>query len=552
MPKVITLSSLFSDAKSNGAGETPAAALNMTTKAYSKAAGAVGASSDELPDRIYVPRNSLLTEMLTITDIRTIRHIFISIMIVLGLQVVFSDVVDKGRLDLNFDLVTWCFGQFQLVFYTWLYMTLSTLIAVYSGFHYWSNSRLEYLQREVKLRAAAADSKKQQSKSVQYDYIWLGMFVAYMLAFLVLPASVVVRNRLPPASSFVVLMEQLRMIMKTYAFVRSNVPRAIRNGYLNLALANGGASDSAKFDLETKTTTTTTSSAEGTNIEEVDEDDDEKSKVCPNFSNYLYFLFAPTLVYRDSYPRTKRIRWNLVFYDFAQVIGAILYTNYIFERFCIPVFSNFNTEHVSLRMFIYSILNCTLAGTLLLLVAFFAFLHCWLNAWGEMLRFADRMFYKDWWNSSNFSNYYRTWNVVVHDWLYTYIYKDCFYIFGKKQRVASQFVIFFVSAVFHEYVLTLAFGFFFPVLFLMFGAVGFLCIFLKPNSKDFMNLMTWLGLYIGLGALMCLYSVEWYARLNCPKSFESSLVDYLLPRAFTCGMGHKIESNATRLDRVDL
>ena len=82
---------------------------------------------------------------------------------------------------------------------------------------------------------------------------------------------------------------------------------------------------------------------------------------------------------------------------------------------------------------------------------FFAILHSWLNAFAEMLRFADRLFYKvrsipycyhasaiqqsrdfivlmmqDWWNSSSFSSYYRTWNVVVHDWLYTYIYKDCF------------------------------------------------------------------------------------------------------------------------------
>lgn len=32
--------------------------------------------------------------------------------------------------------------------------------------------------------------------------------------------------------------------------------------------------------------------------------------------------------------------------------------------------------------------------------------------------------FQDWWNSTTFSNYYRTWNVVVHDWLYTYIYKD--------------------------------------------------------------------------------------------------------------------------------
>jgi sterol O-acyltransferase len=106
--------------------------------------------------------------------------------------------------------------------------------------------------------------------------------------------------------------------------------------------------------------------------------------------------------------RTARVRWYEVFINFAQVVGAVLYTNYIFVRFCIPVFKHFNTEHVSLKMFAHSILNCTLPGTLLLLVGFFAFLHCWLNAFAEMLRFADRMFYKDWWNSTNFSNYYRT------------------------------------------------------------------------------------------------------------------------------------------------
>lgn len=33
---------------------------------------------------------------------------------------------------------------------------------------------------------------------------------------------------------------------------------------------------------------------------------------------------------------------------------------------------------------------------------------------------------KDWWNSTSFAAYYRTWNVVVHDWLYTYVYKEVF------------------------------------------------------------------------------------------------------------------------------
>lgn len=40
--------------------------------------------------------------------------------------------------------------------------------------------------------------------------------------------------------------------------------------------------------------------------EECDLDRDNvrnETKLCPDFSCYLYFLFAPTLVYRDIYPR---------------------------------------------------------------------------------------------------------------------------------------------------------------------------------------------------------------------------------------------------------
>lgn len=59
---------------------------------------------------------------------------------------------------------------------------------------------------------------------------------------------------------------------------------------------------------------------------------------------------------------------------------------------------------------------------------FFAVLHCWLNAWAEMLTFGDRLFYKDWWNSTNFSGYYRMWNIVVHDWLFSYVYQDVYMV----------------------------------------------------------------------------------------------------------------------------
>ena len=68
------------------------ATLDMTTKMYQKST-----IKDELPDRVYIKRNSLLTEMFKTTHIRTIRHIFTSIMVILALQVVTNDLIEKGK-----------------------------------------------------------------------------------------------------------------------------------------------------------------------------------------------------------------------------------------------------------------------------------------------------------------------------------------------------------------------------------------------------------------------------------------------------------------------
>ena len=46
------------------------------------------------------------------------------------------------------------------------------------------------------------------------------------------------------------------------------------------------------------------------------------------------------------------------------------------------------------RTLLLSAFSCMLPGTMVLVLGFFAILHSWLNAWAEMTRFADRMFYK--------------------------------------------------------------------------------------------------------------------------------------------------------------
>lgn len=45
---------------------------------------------------------------------------------------------------------------------------------------------------------------------------------------------------------------------------------------------------------------------------------------------------------------------------------------------------------------------------------FFLFFDGMLLVWAELTRFADRQFYQDFWNSTDFAESNRKWNHVVH------------------------------------------------------------------------------------------------------------------------------------------
>lgn len=115
-----------------------------------------------------------------------------------------------------------------------------------------------------------------------------------------------------------------------------------------------------------------------------------------------------------------------------QVLGCLFYAYYVFVRLCIPQFRSIRLQLFDLKAMVLGVFNsilpgkicfkpshkldyyffihemrCVIAvlkamfdcffffkGVLVLFLGFFAFLHCWLNAFAEMLRFADRMFYK--------------------------------------------------------------------------------------------------------------------------------------------------------------
>lgn len=471
------LRQLFNENNSLGLGE------KTGTRAKRKR-GADG----KLPEKEFVARNSLLTDLFEVKHIKTIYHIFIVILIIMFLNTVVHDFVDRGSINLGFRPIVAGFGQFHITLLLWSCMQLSTF-CVYPCFSIWAHVRKDLVKNELRKI---------------WDISSIFGVVLYQCSFIIMSIKAVLFLDLPPASSVAVLMEMTRFVMKVHAFVRSNIPRA-------LAAARKAHS----------------------------EDKPARATTVPSFNKFTYFLFAPTLVYRDEYPRTKRIRWSVVFRHVLEVIGVIFYISFIFERFLTPLFESFGDAHISSGKFVLSLFGTIMPGSLSFLCGFYCLLHAWMNASSELLRFADRMFYRDWWNASSFPEYMRSWNVVVHDWLYTYIYKDSVEHVFKNCRMLSTVLVFTISAVFHEVVLAFAFRFFYPVMFVQFEFMGLLLMFLTRNlSKDTGNILLWLLLCIGNGIQLSLYNMEYYARRNCPVSGDS-LVDYMIPVSWSCnGISH--------------
>jgi MBOAT, membrane-bound O-acyltransferase family len=100
-------------------------------------------------------------------------------------------------------------------------------------------------------------------------------------------------------------------------------------------------------------------------------------------------------------------------------------------------------------------LKLTITNTYLWLLVFYFYFHLYLNLFAELLRFGDRVFYKDWWNSTEVSAYWRLWNIPVHYWLVRHLYFPC--VRHNLSKTTATFLVFFFSAVIHEVLISIPF-----------------------------------------------------------------------------------------------
>ncbi|KAL3282766.1 hypothetical protein HHI36_005933 [Cryptolaemus montrouzieri] len=173
-----------------------------------------------------------------------------------------------------------------------------------------------------------------------------------------------------------------------------------------------------------------------------------------NLRDMLYFLCAPTLCYELNFPRTDRIRKRFLIKRIFEVIAGTQIVFCVIQQYMIPSiinslipFSNMDIAETTERL-----LKLAIPNHLAWLIFFYITFHSYLNLIGELLQFADRNFYADWWNAKDVDTFWRSWNLPVHRWAVRHLYLPIVEM-GFNKFLAGVSV-FFLSAFFHEYMVS--------------------------------------------------------------------------------------------------
>ncbi|KAL1124665.1 hypothetical protein AAG570_001289 [Ranatra chinensis] len=228
-----------------------------------------------------------------------------------------------------------------------------------------------------------------------------------------------------------------------------------------------------------------------------------------NMKDLAFFIFAPTLCYELNFPRTERIRKRFLLKRLVEVVVLIQLMMCLFQQWIIPSvknslipFSNMDVVKATERL-----LKLSIPNHLVWLIFFYLMFHSFLNLMGEILHFADRNFYCDWWNANNIDIFWRTWNMPVHRWAVRHLYIPLVEI-GYSKTMASTCV-FFISAFFHEYLVSVPLQTFKIWAFLgMMGQIP-LSILCHTVEKKFGprwgNIIVWASLILGQPLCIMMY-----------------------------------------------
>lgn len=179
------------------------------------------------------------------------------------------------------------------------------------------------------------------------------------------------------------------------------------------------------------------------------------------WANYLDYLLCPTLCYELEYPRMPSINWTSLISKIIAIFGCIFLLVITSEEFILPVLQDASRRleiaatsssgpWEPLLVMAETISWLLFPFMLTFLLVFLVIFEYVLGAMAEITRFADRQFYSDWWNSTDWMQFSREWNIPVYSFLRRHVYSASRPHTG---RFGATIITFLISAVGHEIVM---------------------------------------------------------------------------------------------------
>ncbi|XP_008321829.1 diacylglycerol O-acyltransferase 1-like [Cynoglossus semilaevis] len=229
------------------------------------------------------------------------------------------------------------------------------------------------------------------------------------------------------------------------------------------------------------------------------------------FRDMYYFVFAPTLCYELNFPRSPKIRMS---FRLRRLVGMLFFIQMLValtQQWMIPIIQSSMKplEDMDLSRMTERLLRLAVPNHLLWLIFFYWFFHSSMNFTAELLRFGDRQFYKDWWNSETVTYFWQNWNIPVHKWCLRHFYKPL--LRRGFSKIVSQSAVFFLSAFFHEYLVSVPLRMFrlwaFTGMMAQLPLAWFVGRFLRGNYG---NAAVWMSLIIGQPFAVLMYVHDYY------------------------------------------
>jgi diacylglycerol O-acyltransferase-1 len=177
------------------------------------------------------------------------------------------------------------------------------------------------------------------------------------------------------------------------------------------------------------------------------------------YKNLYYFLFAPTLCYELNFPRSPRIRQGFLLRRCGEILVLLSLQYCLGQQWILPILRTLDRplNQYSILENTERLLRLALPNHLLWLIFFYVYFHSTLNLLAELLRFGDRLFYRDWWNATDLSEFWNRWNTSVHDFCKRHVYNPLVIQYGFNKFIGTL-VVFSLSAFFHEVIYEFSFN----------------------------------------------------------------------------------------------